>query len=252
MKFETETDALFALYNGKYCQYHEANTSFELAGAGRTRVQVVSALPCFHIPDLDSTETWNFSENNKEKSWFPFMKKVEMRDWKKGKEVIKENQDCFRKCADHAVFLYDDAQKRWILHLFEMKTGMGRRTGDKVLWQLNGALFRAFAIGSVVLRNQGFLQIYTHMVYRPKEYSQAVSEPAELRAGIDERIEGAGQDTDGKDADSGTPLWDQPTLELPSYPLIPVTNQAVRLDKFGKSDVRLDKGGCTRSPSDDT
>ena len=220
MKFAPPEDRIFDLFDPDFCQYHAEEEPFVMLDEKQTtEIQVVSAFPCFHIPDLD--HKWQSEK------LFPFIKKK------------------YRptKCADHMVFLYDKEKSAWIVHIFEMKTGIGVRTWQKVRLQLSGALCRAYTIGGVLLYNHGFSQIYTHCVYKDDRPDQ---ELIELEAEADGLIEKPQE----READH-TPEWELPSVKLPLFPEMELPNTPIKLDftirKKGRvtAEIRLDTNGCS-------
>ena len=220
MKFSQIEDKIFELFNLEFCQYHGAGDCFPMLAKG-TEVQVIPGLPCFHIPDLD--KNWQSDK------LAPLLKRETV--IRKGKE---QTEDPASQCADHVVFLYDTRVEGWSIHIFEMKTTMGTEAWKTVRRQLNGALYRAYTLGGVLMRNRGFHSIHTHCVYKQNwndwKNRDMIDIEAEASGLVDYHTSSAG---------NCTFEWENPSIQLSLFPEIAVINSVVKLDAAGYAKIAL-------------
>ena len=230
MKFSPEEDRIYALFDPAFCEYHSAGEPFlMLAGDkrhGETTVHVITDCPCLHIRDLDTKwEKGNLA---------PFLMKESV--IRKSKEKL---EDPTSQCADHVIFLYDAEHDRWNIHIFEMKTTMGVETWKGVKRQWSGALYRSYAIGGILMRNQGFQCIQTHCVYKQNWNESKQNDMTDLEAAA------SGLSTDAVDSAAGSENeWALPEVHLNIFPEITIQNKEIRLDMLGRAAIKLTRNGC--------
>lgn len=177
-------------------QYHEPGETFFMWNRSETeKLSVSSHHHCFHIPDLDA-------------------------HWPISKISFLRKDDYFNKCADHAVFVYDEKRMEWSLHIIEMKTTIGNDTWLKAVRQFQGALLRAYAIAGL-MQFYRFLRIYTYCAFP--------NLPPSL---IDEKANRGGLGRHSKEYP-----WDKETIKLEKFPGLEVHNRSIRLDSKGRGEI---------------
>ena len=191
IKFGPAEDELFQILNPNVCEYMQAGKPFcieEKDDNGKAEIVITPECPCFVVRCMD--------EKARIRS-LPFFNQT----WK-----------AVTQCADHVVFLFDDANKNWILHVFEMKRAPDLEKWKHILQQFNGAMVRSYAIAGA-LRIPEFSEIHLHCCYR-----KDMSSPAKLKA-----LPGESAPKDFLKA----------PITLVSYPKLPVKNAGVS-QKEGK------------------
>lgn len=217
IKFGVEEDSLFQLLNPEVCEYQKAGETFtieEIDENGKAKIKILPKCPCFVVRCLDDKENIRS---------LPFFRK----DW-----------HSVTRCADHVVFLFDNGE--WTLHIFELKYSPESKKRNKwkdILFQLNGAMVRAYSIAGV-LRIPEFYRVCLYCAYRNDEtiLSENKSSPANLKSKqVTQRIQ-----------NSTNFLIDR--FSLMTYPKRPTKNALIKLDDNGYAEITLDKRGCTVTP----
>ena len=207
VKFGWETDSLFELLNPSVCQYRKKGTPFKIEETdklGKAEVTIFPECPCFVVRNMD-----------KEMQSLHFLNDAcgDVLDEKYGSLVTK--------CADHAVFLFDNG--KWNLHIFELKRSINReKWKEMILFQFNGAVIRSHVLAGAI-RISEFSAIYLHCCYR--EYK---SSPAELKT------------MNGKPAQ---PDFLKRPIPLKPYTDLAVKNAPIKLNENGCAEIRLNQSG---------
>lgn len=204
VKFSPEIDSLFPLLNPKVCEYMEKGTPFtieETAEDGKAEIAILPECPCFIVRCLD--EKGNIRS-------LPFFNQT----WKQ-----------VTQCADHLLFLLDTENKKWSLHIFEMKRSPDSKKWEHILRQFNGAMIRSYAIAGA-LRIPEFASVHLHCCYR-----RNMSNLTKLR-----RLPGKSSN-----------FLSEPII-LHSYQKLTPKNVPIQLDDNGYAEIKLDGRGCSVTP----